>query len=66
MTVTIPPGGKGPSTISLSCDGQPTVQVDLNPSEAKTIQTNWTDACSRVTVASSNGWETNFDSLVIQ
>jgi hypothetical protein len=59
-------GGKLPSTITVACDGQPTVQLDLQPGEMKTIQTNWAAACGRVTLGSSNGWDTNFDSLVIQ
>ena len=38
--------------------------VDLQPGEVKTIQTNWSGSCTRVTVGSSNGWDTNFDDLV--
>jgi hypothetical protein len=30
-----------------------------------TIQTNWTAPCATVTVSSTNGWDTNFDNLVV-
>jgi hypothetical protein len=31
-----------------------------------TIQTNWTQTCTTVTVGSTNGRDTNFDNFVIQ
>jgi hypothetical protein len=30
-----------------------------------TITTGWTGACTTVTVATTNGWDTNFDNFVI-
>jgi hypothetical protein len=59
-------GGRTSSTISLSCAGQTTRQVTLAVRRLQTIDTGWTGACSPVTVRSTNGWDTNFDTLVIQ
>lgn len=59
-------GGNGSSTITVSCAGQPTVSVTLAARSQVTINTNWTQPCSRVTIASSNGWSTNFDNVVVQ
>jgi hypothetical protein len=58
-------GGLIASSITLSCTGQPAVQVSVAPNQRTTIATNWTGTCSTVTVGSSNGWDTNFDSLVV-
>jgi hypothetical protein len=59
-------GGKADSSVSLSCDGQPPVEVSLPAGQITTIKTGWTDACSTVTVTSANGWYTNFDNIQIQ
>ncbi len=59
-------GGNSTSTITLSCAGQPTVTRTLAAQSQLTILTSWTQPCSNVTVGSSNGWNTNFDNLVIQ
>ena len=56
-------GGKAESSVSLSCDGQATVQATVPAGQVLTIKTGWTDACTSVTVTSSNGWQTNFDNL---
>ncbi|HEY3061783.1 MAG TPA: hypothetical protein VGL99_22650 [Chloroflexota bacterium] len=58
-------GGSGASTISLSCDGQSTITFVLTAGQLQTLSTNWTNACQRVTIGSSNGWDTNFDTLVL-
>ena len=58
-------GGAGPSTVSVGCAGQPTRQVTLNAGQLNTISTGWSGTCSSVTLGSSNGWDTNFDNLVI-
>jgi hypothetical protein len=58
-------GGSGSSTISLSCQGLPTIQQTLAPSQLATIQTGWSSTCSSITVGSTNGWKTNFDNVVI-
>jgi glucose/arabinose dehydrogenase len=57
-------GGTGSSTVTISCAGQPTVTQTVARGALVTINTNWTAACSSVTLASSNGWDTNFDDLV--
>jgi hypothetical protein len=59
-------GGSGTTTITLACAGQPTVTRTLGAGQQATVSTNWTAACSVVTVGSSNGWDTNFDNVVIQ
>jgi hypothetical protein len=58
-------GGSSSSTITLTCDGQSEMQAALAAKEKTTLETNWADACTTVTVTSSNGWDTNFDNLVI-
>jgi hypothetical protein len=57
-------GGTVTSIIQLGCAGLPVVQVALGARQLTTIVTGWTDACGSVGVASSNGWDTNFDNLV--
>jgi hypothetical protein len=59
-------GGSGSSTITLSCTGQPTVSITVPARGVVTISTGWTSTCSSVTVGSTNGWDTNFDNLVLQ
>jgi len=59
-------GGSGASTVTLSCAGQPTVSVSVAARQRVTIATGWSGTCSTVTVGSSNGWDTNFDNLVVQ
>src|SRR5207248_10538738 len=58
-------GGASATTLVLSCPGQPDVQTVVAPQQVATIQTSWTGTCGSVTIGSSNGWETNFDDLVI-
>jgi hypothetical protein len=59
-------GGTTSSTVNLTCAGQPTVGVTLAPRQLATVKTGWTGACSTVTLSSSNGWDTNFDTFVVQ
>jgi hypothetical protein len=56
-------GGTGPSTVTLSCAGQPTKTVTLAAGQFTTITTDWAGTCTTVTIGSSNGWDTNFDNL---
>jgi hypothetical protein len=58
-------GGPGSSTITLNCAGQPTKQVSVAQGQLMTIPTGWSGTCSTVSIGSSNGWDTNFDNLVI-
>jgi hypothetical protein len=58
-------GGSSASTISLSCPGQPTVQATLQPGEIMTLRTNWTGTCTSITLSSTNGWDVNFDNIVV-
>jgi hypothetical protein len=32
----------------------------------RTISTGWAQACTTITVSSTNGWNTNFNNLVVQ
>ena len=58
-------GGTTASTISLSCPGQVTAQISVAAHQLLTIPTGWASVCSPVTVGSSNGYNTNFNRLVI-
>jgi Malectin domain len=58
-------GGTVSSTVTVSCAGQSAKQVSVAVRQLLTISTSWTSACSPVTISSSNGWDTNFDSLVV-
>ena len=59
-------GGSVPSTITLSCAGLPTVQSILPVDAVQTITTGWATTCSgALTIGSTNGWDTNFDNLVL-
>src|SRR5262249_28153170 len=58
-------GGKVASTITLSCAGQSTLTTNLAAQSRLTIVTGWGGTCSSVTVGSSNGWDTNFDNVVL-
>jgi hypothetical protein len=58
-------GGPTSSTITLSCAGQTTRTISVAAGQLLTYTTNWTATCNSVTIGSSNGWNTNFDNLVI-
>jgi hypothetical protein len=58
-------GGSGSTTITLSCAGQASKAVSVPANQVATIDTGWTGTCTTVTISSSNGWNTNFDNLVI-
>jgi hypothetical protein len=59
-------GAASASTITLSCAGQPTVTLSVAANQLLTIPTNWAANCTTVTIGSTNGWWTNFDTLVIR
>ena len=54
------------STITLSCTGQPNRQMTLAVGQLSTIITGWGGTCPNVTISSTNGWDTNFDNLVLK
>jgi hypothetical protein len=58
-------GGGAASTVTISCAGKPNKTTLVAPGQLATIETGWSGTCSSVTLASSNGWDTNFDDLVI-
>jgi hypothetical protein len=57
--------GGAATTVTLRCVGQPDVVVPVAPNTLATINTGWTGRCSQVTILSTNGWDTNFDDLMI-
>lgn len=58
-------GGATDSTVTLACTGNPTVTRVVTAGAMVTITTGWSANCSTVTIGSSNGWDTNFDTFVI-
>jgi hypothetical protein len=56
-------GGTSTSLVTVTCDGGDDVEAVLAPGELETIFTSWTAVCDAVTIASSNGWDTNFDNI---
>lgn len=58
-------GGTATSTITLACAGQATVSVLVPVGALQTIATGWAGTCSSLTIGSTNGWNTNFDNLVL-
>ena len=56
-------GGSTRTTVTISCAGQTTVTTPVPAGQVVTIQTGWTVPCATVTLASTNGWDTNFDDL---
>jgi hypothetical protein len=58
-------GGTSSSTVTISCAGQPSVTTSVGARQLRTIATSWTRTCSSVRISSTNGWNTNFDNLVI-
>jgi hypothetical protein len=58
-------GGSTSTTVTLSCDGTQADQMTLSPGQLQTIPMGWIGTCTHVTIASTNGWATNFDNIVI-
>jgi hypothetical protein len=57
-------GGKA-TKVTLSCDGQPDVVVAIPKKTLVHIETGWTGLCHKVTIVSTNGWDTNFDNFAL-
>jgi hypothetical protein len=57
--------GGAPTTVTLRCAGQTDRVVNLASGQLATIATNWSGTCTTVTIMSTNGWDTNFDNLVL-
>lgn len=62
---SIDAGGISPSTITLLCSGNTNKVQAIPANTLVTIATGWTTPCTTVTVGSSNGWDTNFDTLKV-
>jgi hypothetical protein len=58
-------GESAAAMVALSCAGQPTVTASVGARQVATLTTGWMGTCASVTVATSNGWGTNFDDIVI-
>jgi hypothetical protein len=57
-------GGSATTTVTLRCPGQADVTQTVGAGQVVTVSTGWTGTCTTVTIASSNGWDTNFDNVV--
>lgn len=55
--------GGASTTVSISCAGNTTKTQTLTTGQLVTIQTGFAQPCSTITIASTNGWDTNFDNL---
>ncbi|MCY1042074.1 DUF4082 domain-containing protein [Corallococcus sp. bb12-1] len=51
------------ATLTVSCFNQPTRTFTLTQGQVTHVVTNWQGTCSYVTLATSNGWDTNFDNI---
>jgi len=59
-------GGPAASTITFSCTGQSTRTFTLAASTLATLTMDWSGPCTTVAVTSTNGWNTNFDNVVVE
>src|SRR5262249_37675961 len=59
-------GGTTSTFVSLTCGAVTTPSVQLLANQRATILTNFTATCTTLTIRSTNGWDTNFDNLVLQ
>jgi PKD repeat protein/endonuclease YncB( thermonuclease family) len=56
----------GPATtVTLQCAGQTNKVQAVSPGQLVTIPTGWNGTCATVTILSTNGWDTNFDNIII-
>jgi hypothetical protein len=58
-------GGSTASTVSLSCNGTLATQLTVGVHETRSVPMGWIGVCNTVNIGSSNGWDTNFDNLVV-
>jgi hypothetical protein len=62
-------GGGTTTVVTLTCTpvvGPPLQHlVTMQPHQVMTIQTGWAVPCSSVTLASTNGWDTNFTNFAL-
>ncbi len=53
------------TTLTLTCgSASPQLQTTLAAGQVAAITTGWSGTCPSVTLASTNGWNTNFDNLI--
>ena len=58
-------GGTAAVTLTLSCPGQPTTQAVVAADQLIAFDTGWSGTCAVVTLAVTNGWDTNFDNFTL-
>jgi hypothetical protein len=58
-------GGIHSTFVTLRCPGHRDVRRLLAPAQMARIWTGWRGPCASVTLSSTNGWATNFDTLVL-
>jgi hypothetical protein len=59
-------GGTSAATLTLTCAGQSPVTASVPAGGVVQVPTGWTTPCAAVTFATTNGWDTNFDNLVVR
>jgi hypothetical protein len=64
LTVQAYNGGSA-SSLTFSCPGQASKVQAIGAGQLLTVSTGWTGTCTTVTIASTNGWDTNFDNIVV-
>jgi phosphodiesterase/alkaline phosphatase D-like protein len=63
VSVRVYNGGGSNTTVTFTCGSQTKSQV-VAPGANVVVTTGWANACTSVTFASTNGWDTNFDDIV--
>lgn len=58
-------GGSRTTDLSISCEGNSTVTIQVPAEKKATLTTNWTNLCTVVTLTIGNGWDTSVDTIII-
>jgi len=66
QSVRVANEGTDASTVSLACAGNQTVNQVIPPNQTAVVVSNWTVACTTISLGSSNGWFTNFDDITYE
>jgi glucose/arabinose dehydrogenase len=57
--------GTTDATVTVSCGSLPARQLVLGVGQRGTLETGWTQPCTRITLRSTNGWSTFFDNVTL-
>lgn len=55
----------GNTTLTISCTGNPNVVRTVAPAQVLQISTGWTVPCTTVSFTNSNGWNNDYDDLIV-